>query len=270
MHTKEEILEKLRTYDDDPNFHFDEPSHIYTYGDATFTSVTTFLSRFHKPFDKEFFSKRSAVKEGVSQQEILDRWQAKNDYSNMLGHSVHLWIENYYNGILQELPTNLDIIDRINKFNVIFSNHLHKLEHIKCEQRIFSKDKLIAGMIDTLFLYKGKVFLVDWKTNLRWTDDSNCTYKKLLYPFSEYWENQHNEYSIQQSLYAFILGELGIEVKAMYLCYIGPDAPGTMYKVVDMRPELRAYFKKEKSKEENRINNIDNILGDIDDVGLDI
>lgn len=246
MYTKEQVLKLLKTYDDDTNFHFDEPSHTYTYGDAIFTSVTTFLSRFHKPFDKEVMSKLTAEKRGVPQEEILKEWQDKNDYSNVLGSAVHLWIENYYNEVTQELPTNLDIIDRINKFNVIFANHLSKLEYIKAEQMIYSKDKLIAGMIDTLFLYKGQVFIIDWKTNLRWTDDSNCTYKKLLYPFSKYWENQHNEYSIQQSMYAMILEEIGIEVKAMYLCYIGPDSPAVMHKVVDFRPELKAYFEKEK------------------------
>jgi hypothetical protein len=183
-----------------------------------------------------------------------------------------LWIENYYNKVIQELPTNLDIIDRINKFNNIYATHLHKLEYIKAEQRIFSKDKLIAGMIDTLFLYKGQVFIVDWKTNLKWTDDSNTTYKKLLYPFSKYWENQHNEYSIQQSLYALILEEIGIKVKKMYLCYIGPDSPAKMYTVVDMRDELRTYFQKEKERKERRDDNINHILKDsnIDDIGLDL
>lgn len=269
MLTKEEILKRLATYDNDKNFHFDEPSHTYTYGKDTFTSVTTFLSRFHKKFDSDFWSKRNAQRDGVTQEEVLKAWQDKNDYANMLGHSVHMWIENYYNNVLQELPTNLEIIDRINKFNVIFANHLSKLEHVKCEQRIYSRDKRIAGMIDTLFLYKGQVFIIDWKTNLKWTDDSTTTYSKLLYPFSKYWENQHNEYSIQQSLYALILEEIGIEVKAMYLCYIGPNEPAKMHKVVDMRPELKEYFKKEKQKEEARIKGIDDSF-DIDDYGLNL
>ena len=272
MYSKEDILKKLKTYDDDPNFHFDEPSHTYTYGDAIFTSVTTFLSRFHKRFDKEFMSKRTAQKENVTQEEILKRWKDKSDKACDLGTEVHLWIENYINGIYQKLPTDLEVISRINKFNVLYGEFLHKLEPIKCEQMIFSKDRLIAGMIDSLFLYKGNVFIIDHKTNGKMTTDEDTKYNKLLYPFSDYWENSLNKYSIQQSIYALILEELGIDVKAMYLLYIGPDKPGKLYKCLDMRTELKEFFKKEKAKEERRSDNINHILkgDDIDDIGLDI
>lgn len=262
MYTKEDILNKLKIYDDDPNFHFDEPSHTYTYGDAIFTSVTTFLARFHKTFDKEFMSKRSAEKRGIPQEEVLKEWQDKADRACELGTEVHLWIENYLNGVYQKLPTDLDIIDRINKFNVIYAKHLHKLDIIKCEQRIFSKDKLIAGMIDSLFIFKNNVFIIDHKTNGKMTTDEDTKYNKLLYPFSNYWQNSLNEYSIQQSLYSLILEEIGIEIKACYLLYIGPDNPGKLYKCVDFRKELREYFNKMKESK-----NIDNSL---DNIGLDL
>jgi membrane-associated protease RseP (regulator of RpoE activity) len=39
-------------------------------------------------------------------------------------------------------------INRINKFNVIYAKHLHKLEPLKFEVRVFSKKWKIAGMID--------------------------------------------------------------------------------------------------------------------------
>ena len=272
MYTKEQVLNLLKTYDDDPNFHFDEPSHTYTYGDAIFTSVTTFLSRFHKPFDKEFMSKRSAEKRGITQEEILKEWQDKADRACELGTEVHLWIENYFNGIFQKIPTDLEIIDRINKFNVIYAKSLYELDFVKAEQRIFSRNKLIAGMIDSLFIYRGNVFIIDHKTNGKMTTDDDTKYNKLLYPFSEYWENSLNEYSIQQSLYSLILEEVGIEVKACYLLYIGPDNPGKLYKCEDFREELKNYFESEKKKKEKRDDNINHILKDvdIDDIGLDI
>lgn len=271
MYTKEDILNKLKIYDNDPNFHFEEESHTYTYNEAVFTSVTTFLGRFHKPFDKEVMSKRSSEKRGIPQEEILKEWQDKADRACDLGTEVHLWIENYFNGVVQTLPTDLEIIDRINKFNILYAEHLHKLEFIKAEQRIFSKDKLIAGMIDSLFIYRGNVFIIDHKTNGKMTTDDDTTYNRLLYPFSEHWENSLNEYSIQQSLYSIILEEIGIEVKACYLLYIGPNEPGKLYKCKDFRKELRDYFKKEKEKKQKRDDNINHVLKDVDinDIGLD-
>jgi len=269
MTTKDDILKKLLIYDNDPNFHFDETSHVYTYGNDTFISVTTFLNRFHTPFDNYFWSMRNAQRDGITQEEVLKDWKDKADIACDLGTEVHLWIENYFNGVLQELPTDLNIIDRINKFNVIYAQHLHKLEIIKCEQMIYSKKWRIAGMIDSLFIYGGNIIMIDHKTNRKMTTDDDTTYNRLLYPFNKYWENSLNKYSIQQSLYSLILEDLGINVKAMYLLYIGPDEPAKIYKCVDMRPELKKYFKKEKQKEEARIKGIDDSF-DIDDFGLDL
>lgn len=249
MYTKEEILKKLKQYDDDTNFKFDDPSHTYTYRDAIFTSVTTFISTFYKEFDRDGMSKKKAKELGVTQEELLKEWDGKGDVAKVLGTAVHLWIENYYNNILQSIPTDVEVVNRINKFNVLHSKHLHKLQSIKCEQMIFSKDKLIAGMIDSLFLYKGNVFIIDWKTNKKMTSDKETKYKKMLFPFNDYWENKFNLYSIQQSLYALILEEIGINVKSMYLGYIGPDNPGKLMKCVDMRTRLKKYF---TTKENNK------------------
>ena len=267
MNTVETILTKLKKYDDDNNFKFDEPSHTYTYGDATYTSVTTYLDKFHKPFDTEFHSKKTAKKLGIPQEEVLKLWKDKGDVSCDMGTEVHLWIENYYNKVLQEIPTNLESVKRINMFNILYVEKLHKLELIKCEQRIYSKKLKIAGMIDTLFLYKGNIIMLDWKTNGKMTSDVDCTYNKLLYPFNQYWENSLNKYSIQQSLYALILKEIGIEVKAMYLGYLPPDdinsgihTDGVMYKCIDMRDDLSQYFEDEMNKEELRNYKIDDLL----------
>jgi ATP-dependent exoDNAse (exonuclease V) beta subunit len=77
--------------------------------------------------------------------------------------------------------------------------HLHKLTPIKFEQRIFSKKYQIAGMIDSLFLYKDKLVMVDYKTNKKFTLSSDYN-KKLLRPFEEYDKCHLTEYSIQFKL----------------------------------------------------------------------
>ncbi len=97
-------------------------------------------------------------------------------------------------------------------------------------------------MIDSLFLYKGKIYILDWKTNKQFTNDDHPKgrYEKLLEPFDQYWANHHNEYSIQLSLYALILEEWGFEVGGAYLVHIGPgDEESQLYKIIDMRNELK-------------------------------
>lgn len=235
------ILDKLDCFND-PNFKFDPQAHKYTYNGDHFTSVTQYIQNFHKPFESEFWSKKKAETRGVDQEVILKEWKELNDYANEIGTATHNWIENYFNKIWQPIPNNLDLIKRINKFNVVFSKHLHKLEPVKFEVRVFSKKWKIAGMIDSLFIYKGKLYILDWKTNKRFTDDDHQLgkYEKLLEPFQKYWKNHHNEYSIQLSLYALILEEWGFEVGGGYLVHIGPDdEEARLIKIVDMREELK-------------------------------
>ena len=131
------------------------------------------------------------------------------------------------------------------KFNKIHSLQLHKLEPLKFEVRVFSKRWKIAGMIDSLFLYRGKIYILDWKTNKEFTDDKHQkgTYEKLLAPFQDFYKNHHNEYSIQLSMYSLILEEWGFEVGGAYLVHIGPgDEEATLHQVVDMRENLKLFL----------------------------
>ena len=240
---KEFFLEQLECFND-PEFKFDPALHKYTYHGEQFISVTKFIQQFHKPFEQEFWSKRKAEEAGVPQEWILNEWKKLNDYANEVGTDTHQWIEDYFNGIWKPLPSNLDVINRINKFNVVFAKHLHKLEPLKFEVRVFSKKWKIAGMIDALFIYRGRIFILDYKTNKTFTTDENTKYpEKLLAPFHEFNKNHLNEYSIQISLYALILKEWGFDVAGGYLIHIGPgDEEATMHKCIDMTGILEEYL----------------------------
>jgi len=241
---KKKILSNLECFND-PEFNFNSKYHKYTYNDVEFESVTRFIQQFHNPFEQDFWSKKKAEKAGVNQEEILLEWKKINDYANQIGTDTHQWIEFYYTKVWQEIPSNLDLIHRINKFNVIYAKQLHKLEPLKFEVRVFSKKWKIAGMIDSLFLYNGKIYILDWKTNKLWTDDNHSKgkYEKLLYPFDEYFKNHHNEYSIQLSMYALILEEWGFEIGGVYIVHIGPDdEEAKIYKTIDMRDKLKEFL----------------------------
>ncbi len=71
-----------------------------------------------------------------------------------------------------------------------------------------------------LFLYRGKIYIIDYKTNKKFTTDKDLVYKEyLLHPFNKYYKTHLNEYSIQVSMYALILREWGIDVGGD-ICYI--------------------------------------------------
>ena len=241
---KKLLLEKLEDFND-KNFNFNPTLHKYTYLGNEFISVTRFIQRFHKPFESDKWSKIKAEQAGVPQEWILNEWKKLNDYANEVGTETHEWIEDYFNQVWKPLPSNPDVIHRINKFNKIFAKQLHKLLPLKFEVRVFSKKWKIAGMIDSLFIYKGKIFILDWKTNKDFTHDDHPKgkYEKLLEPFNDHYKNHLSEYSIQLSLYALILEEWGFEVGGAYLVHIGPgEEDANLYKVVDMREKLRTYL----------------------------
>ena len=241
---RDELLKKLKCFED-PEFKFDPGLHRYTYHGDVFQSVTQFIGQFHVPFDTEKWSKIKAEQAGVDQEEIKKEWKRLNDYANEIGTETHQWIEDYYNKIWREIPTNQDLLHRITKFNKIYSKQLHKLEPLAFEVRVFSKKWKKAGMIDSLFVKDGKIFILDWKTNKDFTSDSHPKgkYEKLLAPFDEYWKNHLNEYSIQLSMYAGILEEWGFEIGGAYLVHIGPgDEDAQIYKVNDVRENIRGFF----------------------------
>jgi ATP-dependent exoDNAse (exonuclease V) beta subunit len=237
------ILEKLKKFED-PLFKFDPIKHCYTYDGEVFISVTKYKERFYKKFEEVFWSKKTAEKKGVSQDEILLEWKQLAERSQVIGNGIHNWIENYFNGILQKIPNDLDIVDRINKFNILYAEHLHKLEPIRFEQRIFSKKWKLAGMIDSIFVWNDKIFILDWKSNKVYTTDDSekGKFEKLLSPFGEFYKNHLNEYSIQVSLYRLILKEVGIDIKTCYLVHIGPTEPAKIYKAHDFTDLLEEYL----------------------------
>lgn len=238
------IREQLNCFND-IQFDFDPKLHRYTYQKEPFISVTRFIQQFHKPFEQDYWSKLKADQSGVTQDVILAEWKKLNDYANEVGTDTHQWIEDYFNQIWKPLPVNTDVIHRINKFNKIYAKQLHKLEPLKFEVRVFSPKWKIAGMIDSLFIYRGKIYILDWKTNKDFTDDSHQkgTYEKLLAPFQDHFKNHLNEYSIQLSLYSLILEEWGFQVGGAYIVHIGPgDEDAELYKVIDMRDNLKLFL----------------------------
>lgn len=238
-----QLIEQFKCFKD-PNFKFDPKYHKYTYQGQKYQSVTKFISNFHKPFEEDYWSKVKSEETGVPQEWILKEWKEKNQRANFIGSSTHLWIENYFNGVNQQIPQDLDIIDRINKFNIIFAKKLHKLTPVIFELRIFSKIWPLAGTLDSIFLYNNKLFIVDWKTNSNFSHDEHPKgkFEKLLSPFEDYWKNHLNEYSIQVSLYSLILEEWGFKISGSYLVHIGPDSEAKVYKAHNLKDILKNYL----------------------------
>jgi hypothetical protein len=247
---KSRIEEKLKIFQD-KNFLFEEESHTYTYSGKKFDSVTTFLKNFKEPFQRDYWVREKARQRGVDPSVIENEWQTAANKSTKLGTNIHKWIEDFWTGLSPEMPIDDEEVSRVNKFKEIYDQKFKNLIPLPSELKIFSKKWRLAGTIDQPFLMwdekRNKIlFLIgDWKTNKEFKHDDHPKgrYKKLLRPFHTLYENQHNEYSIQISLYRLILEEeLGIETESGFLVHIGPDGPARIFPAKDLRAPLKAYL----------------------------
>lgn len=237
----EEIREKLK-YFDDSKFVFDEPSHTYRYDGELISGCTSFLERFIKPFDSDFWSKKKADQEGITQEEMLAQWDAKRDRSCDLGHAVHEYIEHFYEKNSTALTEDEEANERITKFHAIYESRLKPLHNIGSEIRVFSRKWKLAGTLDQLYYYKGAIIMGDWKTNKKIKTDKDFCFGKMLSPFQNLKDNELNKYSLQISLYRLMLEEAGIVCDYGFICHIPSKGDAKIYKLKDFRAELRTYL----------------------------
>lgn len=243
-YTKEFILDKIKAYQDS-NFIFEEKQHVYTYDGDVMRGCTTFLNTFIEPFKEDYWSKRKADERGITQEEILAEWKEKRDRSTYLGTLIHNYIEDYYekDRSREDLTEDDEANMRIKKWFKIYDKQLHKLESVASEIKVFSKKYNLAGTIDKLYLYDGKLIIGDWKSNKQIRTDDDWAFNKLLAPFDNVKENELNKYSLQLSIYAVLLEEVGLEVDYTFICHIPRDeAECVIYKCKDFRAEIKNYL----------------------------
>lgn len=221
---------------------FEEEKHKYSLGGKPFSlSVSGIVSRFSKPFDSEGNSLRVAEREGVSQQEILDRWKKIADEACELGTDVHLFGENY------TFDRTLKPSNGYEKAIVkLFEKIPPHIVPVKSELRMYHKEYLFAGTCDNLFFntHTGKYLLTDFKTNKDLY--KNFGGEKLLGVFDDLLDNSFNKYQIQLSLYQLLFEQTGYKVEERRLIHLLPNGEFIAYQTADYTDRLSSYLEKNK------------------------
>lgn len=285
--------------------YFDEPSHKYSDDDKTnYTSCTTFIHKFEKPFDKDYWSKFKAKERGVSQQVILDEWAGINKQSLDRGNKIHNAFEDGLNKVYVDAAKKEDVLftgshsdaryqkptgittiielrnspayvayPKIRAYmeKLIFAGYI-----IYAEYRLFRPEIQIAGMVDILAIKDNDIIIVDWKTNKKpmlmtsgyykkkWKDgvkvETNTFVKTLDFmkpPINDIYDCLGMTYTLQLSLYAYMIAMYGFNIKALVLFHIKPERDSVTNSYYD---EVTAYpleYKREAIvkmlKHDNRI-----------------
>jgi hypothetical protein len=116
---------------------------------------------------------------------------------------------------------------------------------VLAETKVFNRNGTpYAGTFDILFYYvnekepdKSGLVIFDYKTN----EDiyKNFREQKLLWPFNDMLDMSHSYYTLQLSLYAIPLQNLGYKVVARRLIWVKPDGNYDNVKIIDVADRLR-------------------------------
>ena len=168
----------------DQNIRFQEKGHIYyVKGAAGYTSVTTFVHSFSKPFDQDAVIARIMKKEDRGQYNGMNAWQIKKMWKDNgrlaceMGTAMHLGIETYYNYLAKDGREAVDNSDyriggrmwdgldsEASQFKSFALGHYDKITPYRLEWSIYDEDLKITGSIDAIFKNNnGGYDIYDWK-----------------------------------------------------------------------------------------------------------
>ena len=105
------------------------------------------------------------------------------------------------------------------------------------ETKVYNKDFLYSGTFDKLVYQKesDSIVIRDYKTNESLVMDFK---KPLLYPFTDFNNEDLSIYTIQLSLYQLCLEQIGIKVKKREIVWLKDDGNYELISLKDVTPRL--------------------------------
>jgi len=197
-------------------------------------SVSNLIHNFIEPVDFDAIAPYSAIKAGVTTEEIKRQWKEKNDESKVRGHRVHSFGENYqFNRTLTpSCPQEV----AITKF---WEDLPEYIIPIAAEFRMYHFKNKFGGTSDIILydtLNNGYI-IADYKTN----EDlyKNFKEKTLLAPFTNLLDCPLNHYQIQLSYYQLMLEQADIKVVNRVIIWLKLDGTYEMIFTEDLTSKLK-------------------------------
>lgn len=179
----------------------DHDTHTYTNTETgeNYTSVTTLIGNYKKPFDKDKWSKYVAQRDGLSQKEVLDKWSNITTTAQNRGTNVHLVMEQYIKSNKVEKGYE-ELVDSFIKKTkgIILPN-----SNILSEELLYNHEYKLAGTADLIVENNNIFYIMDFKTNKKFNFVNK--YNDYFYEPIEYLPQcEFSTYTIQMSIYAYM------------------------------------------------------------------
>lgn len=219
-HTRDEVIT------------FDEPTHKYYINEQLVgTSVTTFIHSLFPHFDAEGMAEKisngqcslqSKKKyEGMSKQDIIDKWNFDGKNASESGTKMHEDIEFYFN----DMPRENNSIEYQYFKNFLKSDFMKDLVPYRTEWVVYDNDLDIAGSIDMVFYNtSNKTYEIwDWKRS-KGIEMKNNFGQHGLEPLSHLEHCNYWHYSLQLNFYKYLLEKnYGLKISSVHLLVLHPN-----------------------------------------------
>jgi hypothetical protein len=165
---------------------------------------------------------------------VKSEWKLKNDKSKTKGTAFHNLMEEEihkdagleYEGVFARINKDTDDLSKLHDPSSVV---------IIPELKMYNRDFLISGMADKVFIHPNmKVDIDDWKTNEK-IDRINPFGDKMLGPLSHYDDCNQNHYSLQVSLYAWMLEQYGYKPNNLKFTHVEIDVNYNILNRVEYR-----------------------------------
>ena len=249
---------------------FYKEGHRYVFHGEQLPSVSNVTHRFiREPFDEQWQAMRYAKKHGETPDYWIQQWRQNSFRATTLGTKTHAYGESlgYLKAGMPERICPSILSQYMPEYRFLapihpkeeavlkFMNEMPKSMHLVLnEARVYSgrnpspernlKERL-AGTFDMLYYNDGTdgkpegFIILDYKTNANLQNDYNRKYGKMLRePFNCMPEEDLSLYSIQLSLYALMLQDVGIPIIARCIVWL-KDSEYEIIPVPDLTETLR-------------------------------
>ena len=259
----------LREFED---LEFYEEGHLYLLHGQSLCSVSGIGHRFiREPFDEVAQSIRYAKKNGMTPEFWLQQWKQNAFRATTLGTKTHEFGESlaYLKAGHPELIRPSIQCQYMEEYGYLAP--IHPKEEAICrflcdlpssmhlvlnETKVYSgKNPIparnlkeqICGTFDMLYYYDGDgnpakagFVVLDYKTNASlYSEYNQRVHRTLLPPFDNYIEQDLSLYTIQLSLYALMLEDIGLPVIARRIVWLTNEGKYQMIPVPDVSEMLR-------------------------------
>jgi hypothetical protein len=201
---------------------FTAENHKYTSIDDSdninWTSVTSVISLYKKPFEKEKQATKSAKNKrskwyGLTPEEILNKWEESTNVALSLG----TWYHNQRESDLLACNTitrnniQLCVHRPIEEDGIKLAPDQNLTEGIYPEHMVYLKSAGICGQADRIEIVSNTINVYDYKTNKEIKKESytswDGTKEKMLHPIDHLDDCNYMHYALQLSIYMYIINK---------------------------------------------------------------